>query len=348
MSIAYNTFSSHEGPDPVTLGVAFSGGGVRSFSQVAALRDLEAKGIAITAVAGSSMGSAVAALVACGLEAKDVERYLIDSEDAMVQMGLFKPNIRMLFPKSTETTGMVDAQQLAEFFGERFKAIGKERLSDLSLPAAFVSVDIKTMRPVIFSNQAAWFKGMEGVDYYDKDILIAEAIAASSAFPLAISAVNLDDYILLDGGVRLNIPSPIFNRQLIDIVLAVSHLSPHGKVNPRSPLNIGIQAMSCMSEQLEAYQRERADVSIRIPVDAEVFDWGKGVSIIEMANAYMRNNPQSYAPYYKMMKEREEDWELEQEEIREKLALEKARKEKELATENKGLSGLLKRFRGRA
>ncbi len=347
MSVAYNNFSSHHGPDPVTLGVAFSGGGVRSFSQVAILRDLEKRSIPLTAVAGTSMGAAVAALVAAGLEAAEVEKQLLDSEEAMVELGLFKPNIRMLFPKSTETTGMVDAQQLIEFFSERFKAIGIERLSDLKMPAAFVSVDIRSLRPVVFSNQAAWFNGMEGVDYYEKDIPIGEAIAASAAFPLAISAVSMDDYILVDGGVRLNIPSPIFNRQLIDVVLALSHVSPPDELNPKNPVDIVVQSMGGMSEQLEAFQREKADLSIRIPVDAEVFDWGKGVGIIELANAYLRNNPQSYTAYYDMIKEREEDWVLEQEEIRERQVREKARKEKESAAENRGITAFFKRFRGR-
>lgn len=45
------------------VGVAFCGGGFRSYAEVAALEDMERNGVKIGAVAGTSMGAAIAALV---------------------------------------------------------------------------------------------------------------------------------------------------------------------------------------------------------------------------------------------------------------------------------------------
>ncbi len=346
--MSYNVFSTGMGPDPVTVGVAFAGGGVRSFTEITALRDLVEQGLPITAVSGTSMGSAVAALVACGLEIDQIEQILIESESSMIEMGLFKPNVRMLFPNSSGTAGIVDVGIISRFFDVVFKNLGFENISQLKIPAAFVSVDLNTMNPVVFSNSPAWFKGMEGVEFYDKDIAIADAIAASCAFPLAISAVTLDDYLLVDGGVRLNVPTPIFNRQLIDVVVALSAL-PHRRAmgNARSALNIGLRSVDCMSDQLEYFQRQLADISITTPADAEIFDWGKGSTLIAAAQAYVRNNPQDYGPYFAIVKEREEDWEFEQEEIRVKQEQERLLKEKERLAELKGIQGLLMRLRGK-
>ena len=49
------------------VGVAFCGGGFRSYAEVAVVENLAREGITIGAVAGTSMGSLVAALVGAGL-----------------------------------------------------------------------------------------------------------------------------------------------------------------------------------------------------------------------------------------------------------------------------------------
>lgn len=347
--MAYNVFNTGLEPDPVTVGVAFAGGGVRSFTEICALRHMVDQGLPLTAVAGTSMGAAVAALVATGLPLDRVQEILIESEAGMVEMGLFKPNVRMFFPKSSGAAGFVDANLIRDFFAEVFSTLGINYLSQLKMPAAFVSVDMNSMKPLVFSNNPAWFKGMEEVDFYSKDIPIAQAIAASCAFPLAISAVTLDDYVLVDGGVRLNIPTPLFNRELIDVVVSLSTRSePRPMGNARSALGIGLRSVDCMSDQLEYFQRSLADISVETPADAEVFDWGKGLSLIDIATAYMGKNPPDYSAYFSVVHEREEDWRLEQEEIRERQALEKIQKEREAAQANRGVFAFFRRLRGKS
>lgn len=344
--MAYNVFNTNMAPDPVTVGVAFGGGGVRSFAEITGLRDMKQKGLPLTAVAGTSMGAAVAALVACGLELDEIEQLLIKSEARMLELGFFKANVRMLFPKSSGAPGMVDANTIVDFFAEIFQDLGITRISQLKIPTAFVSVNLKTMKPLIFSNVPAWFKGLQDVEHYPNDIPIATAVAASCAFPLAISAVALDDYLLVDGGVRMNIPTPIFSKELIDVVVAVSPLPQRPTLgNTHSPLNIGFRSVDCMADQLDRFQRALADISIEIPVEAEVFDFGKGTSLIEKANEYFAQTPQDYKFYFDLVKEREEDWLLEKEELGARLALERAQKEKEAAN-RKGWRGFLNRMTG--
>ena len=241
---------------------------------------------------------------------------------------------------------MVDANTIVDFFAEIFQDLGITRISQLKIPTAFVSVNLKTMKPLIFSNVPAWFKGLQDVEHYPNDIPIATAVAASCAFPLAISAVALDDYLLVDGGVRMNIPTPIFSKELIDVVVAVSPLPQRPTLgNTHSPLNIGFRSVDCMADQLDRFQRALADISIEIPVEAEVFDFGKGTSLIEKANEYFAQTPQDYKFYFDLVKEREEDWLLEKEELGARLALERAQKEKEAAN-RKGWRGFLNRMTG--
>lgn len=118
--------------------------------------------------------------------------------------------------------------------------------------------------------------------------------------------------------------------------------------NARSALGIGLRSVDCMSDQLEYFQRSLADISVETPADAEVFDWGKGLSLIDIATAYMGKNPPDYSAYFSVVHEREEDWRLEQEEIRERQALEKIQKEREAAQANRGVFAFFRRLRGKS
>ena len=55
------------------VGVAFCGGGFRSFAEVAAIEDMERNNIEIGAVAGTSMGALVAALAGAGIDSRRME-----------------------------------------------------------------------------------------------------------------------------------------------------------------------------------------------------------------------------------------------------------------------------------
>ena len=47
-----------------TIGLALSGGGIKSFSQLPVLKALDQEGIRLDAVSGTSMGSVIAGLIA--------------------------------------------------------------------------------------------------------------------------------------------------------------------------------------------------------------------------------------------------------------------------------------------
>ena len=59
------------------VGVAFCGGGFRSFAEVAAIEDMERNNIEIGAVAGTSMGALVAALAGIGIDSRRMEELLV-------------------------------------------------------------------------------------------------------------------------------------------------------------------------------------------------------------------------------------------------------------------------------
>lgn len=73
------------------FGLSLAGGGLKSFSQIAVLQDLEKHQVVTDAVAGTSMGAVIAALVACGMTASEIEATLLDEEKEFADRGVFQP-----------------------------------------------------------------------------------------------------------------------------------------------------------------------------------------------------------------------------------------------------------------
>ena len=55
------------------LGIAFGGGSIRGLAHVGVFKSLEKHGLTPACVSGTSVGSIVAAMVACGFSAKRIE-----------------------------------------------------------------------------------------------------------------------------------------------------------------------------------------------------------------------------------------------------------------------------------
>lgn len=73
-----------------TIGLSFSGGGAKSFAEVAILDELDQKNIKISSVAGTSMGSFIAAGVAYGLSTQALKELIIETDRAIAESEVFK------------------------------------------------------------------------------------------------------------------------------------------------------------------------------------------------------------------------------------------------------------------
>ena len=97
------------------IGVAFCGGGFRSFAEVAAIEDMDRNGIRIGAVAGTSMGALVAVLAGAGLPASQIADLLIKMDQRVVDEGVLR-NIKLkAIGLLGGVNGLVDSSILERF-----------------------------------------------------------------------------------------------------------------------------------------------------------------------------------------------------------------------------------------
>ena len=186
------------------IGLALSGGGVRRFAHIGALRALEDVGIKPDIIAGVSAGSIVASFYAAGMTADEIF-------DIMGHVDMSK-----FLQVDISKSGFLKLDKFKKFLA---KNLPVENIEQLKLPTIIAATDIEQQHEMPFTTGN-----------------IAERIIASCSIPLVFKPVKIDNSYYVDGGVLHNLPSfylrPIC-KKVIGINVSPSKLGPI-KMNVRS------------------------------------------------------------------------------------------------------------------
>jgi NTE family protein len=197
------------------IGVAFSGGGIRGYAHLAIIEALAQSGIRPDLVSGTSIGSGMAALFACGRTDKEVVDFALNAE------------IPKLF-RLSGGGGILNGRKYAETFAG---LVGIENLEEAPVPIIIVATDLISWRPYLFE------KGS-----------LATAIQASSAVPGAFKPLQFEDKLLVDGGLVNNCPADILRERGADLVIAID-LDFRSHSTPKNVVEIAQRAMEIMISQ---------------------------------------------------------------------------------------------------
>lgn len=156
--------------------LALGGGAARGLSHIGIIRVLEAEGVVIRGVAGTSIGSIVGGLFCAGRLAA-YEEYM-RGLDARSFLRLLDP----VMPRAGLLGGARVMKQLQEM-------AGAVNIEDLTIPFTAVATDLHT-------GEEVRLRGGQMV----------EAMRASWAIPGIFAPVKLDDRWLVDGGVSMPVP----------------------------------------------------------------------------------------------------------------------------------------------
>lgn len=246
--------------------LVLSGGGARGIAHIGTIQALDEAGVKPDLIIATSMGSLIGAYYAAGYSGKEMEA-IIDSVD----LNLLYNNdaVRRTIPmyqKEKQPTPVVTLQfqkGKVPIYNSRvlkgqliyseispqllpISIAAKNNFDSLSIPLKIVATDIVTGNTVVFS---------EGN--------LVEAIKASSAIPVAFSPIEQDSMLLVDGGIKANIP--ILDSLITedDYVIAVDVTSPlYNKVDLQNPINMLLQVAGINIAEKNVQNRERADVLI--------------------------------------------------------------------------------------
>jgi NTE family protein len=159
----------------MNITLALSGGGVKGFAHVGALRILEREGFLIRALAGTSAGGLIGALYAAGYSPDEMEKQLrkIDQGSLFSRMHGDGPSL----------FGFGGVAAILD------ELLGNHSFEDARIPLAVTATDLTTGLPVVI-----------------KQGRLVEAVLATSAVPGVFPAREIGDHLLVDGGILSPIP----------------------------------------------------------------------------------------------------------------------------------------------
>lgn len=188
------------------IGLVLSGGGAKGFAHVGVLKVLEEAKIPIDYIAGTSIGSIVGGLYACGYDAATLEKIVKSQDWNTLLSNEYKSEFVTPFDKAEESrynisfpfeqkklvlsNGILNGQNAMELFS--YLTIGYHDVYDFSkLPTPFlcIATDLTNGEEVVL----------------DKGYL-PKAMRASMSIPAAFTSTEISGKMLVDGGIVNNYP----------------------------------------------------------------------------------------------------------------------------------------------
>lgn len=213
------------------VGLALGSGGARGFAHIGVLKVLEAHGIKIDLLAGSSMGSLIAAVYANGI--------------APYMMGKLAMNLRRkhLVDLTVPSMGFVTGDKIKQLI--QLLTHGK-RIEELQIPLAIVATDIEIGERVVFR---------EGP--------VDQAVRASISIPGIFVPERVDGRLLVDGGVIDRVPVTVLRDMGADIVIAVDVAQLDTSMKISSIFDVIVQTIDVMEREIFRSRILTADLVIR-------------------------------------------------------------------------------------
>lgn len=174
------------------IGLALGGGGARGLCHIEFIKILDDLGLKVSVLSGTSIGSIIGALYACGYSGQDMT-------DLIEDIGL-REITKLVDPSFFSIAGLVKGNGIIEFLQQHIPVAD---FSKLKIPLKVVATDYWNQREVV----------LESGD-------LIQAIRASISLPAIFEPVEIDGTILIDGGVTNPVPYDIIRDQC-DFLIAI-------------------------------------------------------------------------------------------------------------------------------
>ncbi|QZA79115.1 patatin-like phospholipase family protein [Deefgea tanakiae] len=248
-------------PAQVKVGLALGGGAAKGFAHIGVIKMLEANGIKVEVVSGTSAGSVVGAMYASGMDAFALQERAFSLDESQIR------DVNLL------GGGLVKGQKLQDYVNQ---LVGNKSIQQFPKPFSAVATELET------GNRVAFNRGNAG-----------QAVRASSSIPGVFMPVLIGNKKFVDGGVVSPVPVDSARELGANFVIAVDISSKATGTAATSALGIMNQAVVIMGQKLGEQELARADIVIRPKIGkigAADFDM-KNVAILEGEKAALAMLP---------------------------------------------------------
>ncbi|MFT6748109.1 MAG: NTE family protein [Flavobacterium sp.] len=276
-----NNFAQEKAHTP-KIGLVLTGGGAKGFAHIGVLKVLEKKGIKIDYIGGTSMGAVVGGLYAAGYNAEQLDSIFSNTNFDQLLQDFVPRTSKSYYEKKNNdlyaitlpfkkfgigiplslSKGLYNYNLLTRLTSHVRKT---NDFSKLPIPFICIATDIEKGKQVILNSGC-----------------LPQAILASSCFPTLFSPVEINNRMLVDGGVLNNYPIEEVKKMGADIIIGVDvqdDLKDRDYLVEATRILVQISNMQTLSSM----QKKIAETDIYIKPEVEkysVISFDKGIEII--------------------------------------------------------------------
>ena len=209
--------------EPLVIGLVLSGGGARGGAHLGVIKALEELRVPVDVIAGTSIGAAIGGLYASGMTVAEVEEFVygIDWNAAFLNS---VPRRLETFRRKREDelflldqrpgvdgeglslpVGVVQGQAIDTIMARvTLPVTAIENFDDIAIPLRAVAGDLESGEAVVLAGGN-----------------LGRAIRASMAVPAALTPIEIDGRLLVDGGIVMNLPVEVAQAMGAQRIIAV-------------------------------------------------------------------------------------------------------------------------------
>lgn len=250
------------------LGLSLAGGGIKGVAHIGAIKALEEEDIKIDYISGTSSGSIVATLYACGYSPDEIykifEKYVkeINYIDFINIKKFFK---NILTGKGINIDGLNSGTKIKRIINEVCSKKGIENINQIKMPIVIPAVNIKKEELYVFSNNRC-LKRSKYIKYID-DINIGTAVQSSCSYPGIFSPCNSKGELLVDGGIAENLPWREIKNIGANKVLSIVFSDKQEKECCKNIFEVINKSFSILCKELSEYEWNGTDYLLNIKTD---------------------------------------------------------------------------------
>lgn len=246
------------------IGIALGGGSSKGLAHIGVLEVLQENGIALSGIAGTSIGAIVGAAYAAEPDATKLRQKalaLLESdffsavgleffvEEESAKPGLFRRigdfvKRRYILGRAAVRPHLVSADRIESLLKASLPDV---LIEELRIPFACVALDITTGDDVVFKSGP-----------------LIRAVQASISIPGLFPCVELEGRVLVDGGATASVPVDAARQLGVDCVVGVDLLDKLSReFSCSSGLDINFRVDDIAKRRLNLMRAQEADVVIR-------------------------------------------------------------------------------------
>lgn len=247
------------------LGLSLSGGGIKGVCHIGAIKALEEANIKFDYISGTSSGSIVATLYACGFSTDEI--YNIFKKYAKELKYVDSKNVFQLVKniftgKGFTIDGLNSGNKIYKLVNEVCSKKGISNINQVKMPLLIPAVNIHNEEVYVFSNNV---KGNRYDDVkYINSVNLGTAVQASCSYPGVFSPCKFGDILLVDGGIAENLPWRETKRAGADKVLSIVFADKRNKSCCKNLFEVVSKSFSILNHELNKYEWDGTDCLLKI------------------------------------------------------------------------------------